>query len=247
MSWVTPFTAVVGATATAANWNASGRDNLTHLRAILPDPAGSGRVLRSTSTSAASFANPSGDTVLSPGTVTGDSTASAISTGGLLPNRLVADSFDATQTSSAFASSSITEDLLSTAVRNKLIFGGIIFLVRTAAEIPSGWSRETNLNGRLAIGAGVSFGSTFEEGTNYGSAWDHVHSLVSHTHGVSGFNSNNASGQTMVNFSPDNSVQAAAVAHLHSLSGSLGSAGGNMSTTAWIPPSRAYVYCRRST
>lgn len=245
MAWTTPFTAVVGAIAEATNWNTSGRDNLLHLRALLPDPTAASQILRSTSTAAASFANPSGDAVLSPGTVTGNSTASAIGSSGLIPNRLVADSLDATQVAAAFASSSIPLSVLSTAVQNKLNSSGLIFMVRTAAEIPSGWTRETSLNGRFAIGAGVSFGSTFVEATDYGSAWAHLHDLGSHTHAVASFNSSTSSLTTMVNFITPDQKHGAHGDHRHASTGTLSASTSNMSTTAWIPPSRAYVFVRR--
>lgn len=245
MTWTSPFTAVVGEAATAADWNASMRDNLLHLRAILPDPSGANDVLTSTSASAAAFSNPSGDTVLLAGSVTGNSTTSAIGVGDLLPNRLVNGSIDATQASAMFADGSIPESVLATAVQNKLIFGGIIFAVRTAAEIPSGWTRETNLNGRLPIGAGTSFSVTFDEGNDYGSSWAHSHGLASHTHGIS-MGTNAGSGTQLANFSPGGGQTAASSSHGHSLSGTLAAASGTSGDTSWIPPSRAYVYLRRN-
>lgn len=48
---------------------------------------------------------------------------------------------------------------------------GAIVLFRTAEEIPAGYTRESNLDGRIAVGAGTTFGQTFVQGTNYGTSW----------------------------------------------------------------------------
>jgi len=59
MTWTSPFTAVTGAVITAAGWNASARDNLNHLRALLPDPGATDYLLQASSTSAAAFVSKS--------------------------------------------------------------------------------------------------------------------------------------------------------------------------------------------
>lgn len=59
---------------------------------------------------------------------------------------------------------------------------GVIAAFRTAAAIASGWSRFTDGDGRLLVGAGTVFSTTWTQDTAYGSSWGHVHSSPSHTH-----------------------------------------------------------------
>lgn len=245
MTWTAPFTAITAAVMASADWNASARDNLLHLRALTGDPTASNELLVSSSTTAAAFGNPSGDTVLSAGSVTGTSASSAIPENSIAADRFQDASFDESAVSAAFADGAIAESLLATAVRNKLLFSGAIGLVRTAAEIPSGWSRESALDGRFAIGAGTTFSQTFDEATDYGSSWSHSHPLGSHTHSYSLSSGNADQQQTqMTGGSPSGSSPPQA--HTHTASGTSGGPSGNSSSTAWTIPSRAYVYIRRS-
>lgn len=48
---------------------------------------------------------------------------------------------------------------------------GLIAMFRTAAAIPSGWTRETNMDGRIPVGAGTVGGVTFTEFANFGTTW----------------------------------------------------------------------------
>lgn len=50
------------------------------------------------------------------------------------------------------------------------------------ASIPGGWTRWNNLNGRLPVGAGTTFSTTFVEGGSYGSSWGHSHTGAAHSH-----------------------------------------------------------------
>lgn len=100
---------------------------------------------------------------------------------------------------------------------------GAVISFRTAAEITAagaGWSRETNLDGRILIGAGTAGGQTFTEATNYGSNW-----IVAFTSGV----------ESSVNGLGNNGgTNTPAVNHTHATNVTL------------IPPSRAYVYARKA-
>lgn len=54
---------------------------------------------------------------------------------------------------------------------------GLIAAFRTAAAIAAGWSRFTDGDGRVLVGAGTTFSTTFTENTAVGSSWAHAHSL----------------------------------------------------------------------
>jgi hypothetical protein len=141
--------------------------------------------------------------------------------------------------------------------------------VRTAAEIPAGFARESQLDGLLPVGAGSSAGQTFVEFTNTGTTWAHTHTdsghahgSAAHTHGASalgiGGNTGAASGSgnqaNIVTPNPASATQA----HTHD-QGTLdvtGSTDGTSLTTnngsavissvTWIPPMRAVVWARKS-
>jgi hypothetical protein len=84
---------------------------------------------------------------------------------------------------------------------------GIIAAVPTAAQIPSGWVRYTNGDGRLLIGAGTTFSQTFVENNFIGASnWTPVTGLGTDA-SASAFlaassASNNATGATNVSTSP---------------------------------------------
>lgn len=245
MTWTTPFTAVTGQIMMADDWNESARDNLLHLRALTGDPGGVDELLVSSSTTAAAFGHPVADTVLTAGSVTGTSGTSAIGTGVIKGDRFAAGSFDSTAVGNAFATGAISQALLATAVQNKLIFAGVVGLVRTAAEIATGWSRETALDGRFMIGAGSSFALTFNEATDYGSSWSHSHDLGGHTHSFTVSSGSPDATQTDMP-GPPPAVNSASTSHTHSGSGTSGGPDVGSSSTAWQIPGRGYVFCRRN-
>jgi hypothetical protein len=151
---------------------------------------------------------------------------------------------------------------------------GMIAAFRTAAEIASGWARETVMDGRLPVGAGTSFGQTFAEGTSYGGSWAHQH--TSNSFGVTtsvsvsvsvngsaiGGPSDNtgapsASGGTVSGTPPPsfgtnththalNGVSLAVSASGSGSGSGSGSATGDTSNATWLPPMRAVVWARKS-
>lgn len=134
-------------------------------------------------------------------------------------------------TTAKIAAGAVTLIKWDTAAALKLVPGGTVGAVRQASEIPSGWTRESNLDGRMPVGAGSEFDVTFVEATNYGSSWSHSHSY-SATVGVPNSTVTNLQGGDATGASePDHTV--------HALSGTTGS-------TAWVIPSRAYVFMRKS-
>lgn len=244
MTWTTPFTAIAGLAITASGWNTSGRDNLLHLRALLADPSAANLLLVTTSASAAAFSTPSGDAVFTPGSMTGNAAGSAIGTGAIHANRLVAGTFDAAAVAAAFAAGAIAQEILAVAVQNKLIFAGLIGMVRTASEVPAGWTTESNLAGRIPVGAGTTFGVTYTEDTAYGTSWSHDHTMGGHTHGVSGTLPATGSAANNVE-GDDNDWPTAAQSHTHTFSATSAGDSTTSSATSWVVPSRAYVYVRK--
>lgn len=100
---------------------------------------------------------------------------------------------------------------------------GAVVAFRTAAEVTAagaGWAVETNLAGRIIIGAGTAGGATFVEATNYGTNWTVATTATAATGGgtVQGGGSSSADPQ----------------GHTHPVS------------VALTPPARAYVHARKS-
>lgn len=110
----------------------------------------------------------------------------------------------------------------------KAVPSGLIAAFANAAGIAPGWSRFTNLDGRIPVGAGTTFGQTFVEGASAGSSWAHLHdgSTLS-TASQSAGSVNSGGGST------------ATPAHSHAISGNTGS-------QTWIPPTFAIVWAQRS-
>lgn len=107
---------------------------------------------------------------------------------------------------------------------------GLIASVATAAGIPSGWTRYTNGDGRLLVGAGTTFGQTFAENTAYGANWTPFAGATVPASGESPFlaaaaSSNNSSGATNVN----------TAGHTHALA-----------AQTWTPVARAVVHVIKS-
>jgi hypothetical protein len=248
VTYTTPFTAVTGATIASADWNTSARDNIIHLRALLPDAASSGQVLVSTATTTAAF-----------GTVAADGLASdAVTTAKIL---------DANVTTAKLAAESVTEaklDALDSPADNEILTydsatarlewqaasalitgfpaSGILAFA-TAAAIASGFSRYTAADGRFLVGAGTSFSVTYTENTAYGSSWSHQHAATGLT--ATGANTGAAS-TTQANLktvSPQEEA-AAGTDHVHP-AGAI-TMGGNTANTAWTIPSYAVVWAQKS-
>jgi hypothetical protein len=70
----------------------------------------------------------------------------------------------------ATANAAITATNTTVAAINQ-VPSGLIAAVATAAGIPSGWTRYTNADGRMLIGAGTTFSQTFTENTAVGANW----------------------------------------------------------------------------
>lgn len=144
-----------------------------------------------------------------------------------------------------------------------VVLTGIIAHVATAAAIPSGWGRcdgaggRPNIDGRMIVGAGTTFSTTYNENTAYGSSWSHGHTTNDHTHG--GFDHSHPIGGNTGTESADNGLgnnggtNTPAVGHTHSLPANTTAAGGSFSTggmsggaaatssNAWVIPAFAAV------
>jgi len=166
---------------------------------------------------------------------------------------------------------------------------GLVAMVRTAAEIPSGWSRETLLDGRLPVGAGTTFSNTFVEATNYGAYWDLAQTVTGTGTGTTGTGTT-GTGTTGTGTAPGTISSGAASNPDNTSSASIATGGGTATTikadatlqtltgvtsssvpglsvpglsvpslsvtvssltastvvASIVPPSRGYVYCRKS-
>jgi hypothetical protein len=130
---------------------------------------------------------------------------------------------------------------------------GLVAMFRTAAAIAAGWTRETALDGRMAIGAGTSFSTTFAEATSYGSSWSHGHTGASHNHPSAGLTvSGNTGGENSDNgLATPGGVNLPVVGHTHSISvGVAGNTSGasavNTSSDMWVIPMKAYIYAAKT-
>jgi hypothetical protein len=54
---------------------------------------------------------------------------------------------------------------------------GLIAAFATAGAIAVGWARYTSADGRMLVGAGTTFLTTWSEGSAYGSSWSHTTAL----------------------------------------------------------------------
>ena len=133
-------------------------------------------------------------------------------------------------TTEKIANGAVTSTELDSAVTARLVPAVLIGWVRKASEIPSGWSREEHVNGRLMVGD--DSGTTFTAENNYGSSW-------AHSHTASGTMSAENDTAADLDFADSGEwLTAAHPLHSHTMSGSSASA-------TWIPPSRAYVAVRK--
>lgn len=131
---------------------------------------------------------------------------------------------------------------------------GLIALVTNAAAIPSGWARETALDGRIPVGDGTTDSVTFTAENNYGSSWSHTHTGPSHTHPASALGvSGNTGGPSALNgLGNGGGTSVPSTTHTHD-QGSLDVTGntdaggtGNTGSTSHQPMMRAYVYVKKS-
>lgn len=110
-----------------------------------------------------------------------------------------------------------------------MVPSGLIASFRTAAAIASGWTRFTDGDGRILIGAGTTFSQTFTENTAAGSSNWTPSSLIT----VSAI-AVTADAPFLVNVGTNTNVTTSTHTHPAPTLGGL--------TTAWIPPTRVVVH-----
>jgi hypothetical protein len=209
--FVAPPTAITGSVCGAAYTNAFSAND-TWFNGVLPAPSGVGHVPISSGTSAAAW-----DYVNSAQIAAGAITGNVIATGAATTPKL--------------AAGSVTLAKLTPAVQLGLAATGMTAWVRKASEIPAGWPRETNLDGRLPVGAGTEFSVTYLEDTAYGASWSHQHSLTDTSEATTGLTPN-LKGDT-------GGWPASNSSHTHGVSG-------NTTASAWAIPMRAVVFVRKN-
>lgn len=207
MTFTIPPTATVGAVVDEDYTNVFS-DNDVWFNGLLPAPGAANQIPISSSTSAAAWGF--ADTAqIADGAITGTVVANDAAT------------------SAKFATGAATADKILPDLALALVGVGTSAWVRKASEIPSGWSRITDLNGRMPIGAGSSFGVTFDEDTAYGSSWSHGHT-ISDTSSSPSDSPNTADDD-------DHEWPTAPFSHTHGLSGST-------DTSRWEIPTRGVVW-----
>jgi hypothetical protein len=257
MTWTTPFTAVVGAVITAAGWNTSARDNLLHLRNIVPDPT-SGLPLVGTGTTTAAFQQLATGGIADLAMTTAKIAASAVTLAKIEQLDAPADNEVATYDS---ATGKIEWQALS-ALSNSVPTGGVIIWPSSVASIPSGWVRHTNADGRILVSDGTTFSVTWVAQNNYGSSWSHSHATgtTAHGHGATGLtfsgNNNTTSPEqngTLYDEDEAGNGHNARDGHDHSVTatGTMGGTTANntaaaTSSDAWTIPLRCIVYIEKS-
>lgn len=210
MSFTTPPSASVGGTVTVGYTNTF-RDNDLWFNGLLPAPSAANQIPISSSGTVAVWGLANSDQIAA-GAITETIIGAGAATGPKL------------------AAGAVTEPKLSAVVALGLSIAGMVAWVRQISEIPSGWSRETNLNGRYPIGAGQTFGVTFVEATDYGSSRSHNHTVS---------DTSDATGSIQPNLkNDDGGWPASNSSHTHALSGAT-------DLTAWQIPSRGVVYIRK--
>lgn len=145
---------------------------------------------------------------------------------------------------------------------------GLGFWVRKAADIPTGFTRDTSLDGLIPVGAGTTFSQTFTEELSYGSNWTPggysipnlsvTVSSVTVTGSAIGGPSDNTGGPTGINgLATSGGVNLPTTTHFHSLdgvslavsasgTGSGSTATGTTGTATWLPPMRSVVWLRKN-
>jgi hypothetical protein len=211
MPFTGPPTAITGSVVTIAYTNTFAAND-AWFHGLLPAPTGIGQVPISSSTSAAAW-----------GYVTGAQIADGAITGSVIGAGQV--------TSAKVAADAVTFAKLAPSVIGGTAVVGMSAWVRTAAEIPVGWPRETTLDGRVPVGAGTEYGVTYVENTPYGSSWYHSHPISDATGTPDSLTTNlkGAGGGWPVSHP----------SHTHTLTGSSGN-------DAWSIPMRVVVFVRKS-
>lgn len=210
MTFTAPPTAIVGSVVTIDYTNTfSSNDNW--FNGLLPQPSAANQIPISTSTIACSWGLLT--TALIPaGTITGPIVGAGAAT------------------TDKFQTGAVTESKLTVSTQKALAVSGMTAWVRKASEIPSGWPRETLLDGRMPVGVGTAHGATYDAETNYGSSWGHSHTISATTGQTGAFSTNLKANQAW---------PASTDSHTHVVSGST-------QADAWAIPSRAFVFVRRT-
>lgn len=206
MAWTSPVQPISGTVITVAWATSTIVDNLNWLRALTggADPPAANRIIRSTSTSATTW-----DQV----------TTDCIANSAVTNDKIAGD----TITESKLVNGTIIESKLNSAVTAKLVPSGLIAAFRTAGAIASGWSRFTDGDGRILIGAGTTFSQTFTENQAAGTGnWTPI-------------SGGSTSGPSETFPVAGGSTQVASGAHTHTIS-----------ATTWIPPVRVVVHAIKS-
>lgn len=124
---------------------------------------------------------------------------------------------------------------------NGAVPSGLIGAFRTAAGIASGWSRFTDGDGRMLIGAGTTFSVTFTENTAVGSSWAHQHASTGLTASSGGIPAHPGDA-VLVNVGSTTNVSANG--HLHGAPTI--TMGGNTANTTFTPVARIVVWAEKS-
>lgn len=119
-----------------------------------------------------------------------------------------------------------------------IVPSGLIAAFRTAAAIAAGWTRFTDGDGRMLIGAGTTFSVTFTENTAVGSSWSHQHAATGLT-ATSGTVPVLADGQTVL---VNNGATTSVATSTHTHPAPTVTMGGNSANTAWQEPARIVVW-----
>ena len=112
---------------------------------------------------------------------------------------------------------------------------GLIASFRNAGAIAAGWARcdgaggRPDMNGRVAVGAGTTFGVTITEDATRGTSWDHSHTLTGNTGTVN-------TGTTYDEDETGAVRTTAAIDHTHGL------ATAATTNTAWVIPAFGVVW-----
>lgn len=209
MPFTTPPTAVTGSVVQAQHRNVL-KSNDLWFNALVPAPGAADQVPALTSSTAGAWAK-LGAVSFQGGAVT----TAKINNGAVTTAKVADASLDAAELASAAA--------------GYLTPPGLIVMVRTAAEIPVNWDRESQLDGRMPVHDGTTFSVTYVEGTNYGSSWSHLHPTSITTSGPDA---------TVPNLDAESGGGTyASTNHTHP-------ATEDTDPTAWVIPSRAYVFMR---